>query len=155
MQRLGQLTAEDLCLAQFLHRMYTDQKKRWCGDAYRKVAQSQFQFFKRAAIRFRELRQRGYPADPVRFVRVVFSYFGARTYPAHFVSDVVWNMYFRTESTRGNKVKEKVQFEDELDMLNHLLTLREQSLVDAWPGLKKAGVFSEEFGAFIDDLLKT
>src|SRR6266852_4941321 len=75
-------------IAQTLEKAYAGLKRRWKGESFLRPnrVRRHVGYFKRAAARIRALQARGYPIEPARFVWAVFSVFGARTYPEHFVS---------------------------------------------------------------------
>jgi len=140
-----------------LLKLYAELKRRWCGDSFPRIFRESSRkviFFKRAAVKLSQLQERGYPADTARFAWAVFSYFGAGTFPEHFVSEKVWKMYFAWEERRQLVVKKGVRWKHEEDTLDHLCAARAEPLRVVWPIVRNSGVFTSKFITHIDEVVR-
>lgn len=143
-------------LAQQVCRIYTEMKRRWTGDPFRRtmdIRNVHYEQFKKTARRILEYKARHHPVNPAVFVGVVFSYFGTSTYPAHLNSDKIWSLYFKWEARRQSATQHGVEFSVEEDTLQHLCASRGESLKSVWPKVKSSGVFTDAFVEYMDEFL--
>jgi len=133
--------------AQHLIVLYTEFKRRYLGQAYRRRLDQPLytRYFRTAAVRLRHLRARGYPTTPEQFVWALFTFFGKGVYPIHFASETVWKMFFRWKSHQRSAEKGGASYQEELDTLKHLCEMRGETMDEVWPQVRASGMFSDAF----------
>ena len=141
------LAPADESTARLLQKTYTALKRNWTGSVIRRTGgdQGNLTCFRKAALRMRGVQTRGYPVHPARFCWAVFQHFGAQTYPSHFISETVWDLYFAWEEHRSAAVVVQLSFGAELDTLQHLAACRTEPLKTLWPKVRHSGLFSPRF----------
>jgi hypothetical protein len=83
-------------------------------------------------------------------VWTIFSYFGAQTFPAHFVSDAAFKMYFKSENRRSKVISKRPGLVAEEEMLRHICTTRREPIHKVWKKIRLSGLFTSKFVEYMD-----